>query len=74
MVTTKVSLERYQGTAFWIALIVFVAVYILIAFEILHRTLAAFLGATVLLVITHTLGNLRRCLQDPDVRTSLACR
>jgi Na+/H+ antiporter NhaD/arsenite permease-like protein len=55
--TTKVSLERYQGTAFWIALIVLVAVYVLIAFEILHRTLAAFLGATALLVITHTLGN-----------------
>ena len=57
VVMTKVSLERYQGTAFWIALIVLVAVYILIAFEILHRTLAAFLGATVLLVITHSLGN-----------------
>ena len=55
--TTTVSLERYQGAAFWIALIVLVAVYILIAFEILHRTLAAFLGATALLVITHTLGN-----------------
>jgi Na+/H+ antiporter NhaD/arsenite permease-like protein len=54
--TTTVSLDRYQGTAFWIALIVFVAVYVLIAFEILHRTLAAFLGATVLLGITHTLG------------------
>lgn len=57
VVTTTVSLERYQGAAFWIALIVLVAVYILIAFEILHRTLAAFLGATALLVITHTLGN-----------------
>jgi Na+/H+ antiporter NhaD/arsenite permease-like protein len=54
---TTVTLERIQGTAFWIALVVFVAVYLLIAFEILHRTLAAFLGATVILVITHTLGN-----------------
>ncbi len=50
------SLKRHQGTAFWIALIVFIGVYILIAFDILHRTLAAFLGATVLLLITHTLG------------------
>jgi hypothetical protein len=49
--TTTVSLERYRGTAFVIALIVFIAVYVLIAFEILHRTLAAFLGATVLLVL-----------------------
>ncbi|HTY24541.1 MAG TPA: ArsB/NhaD family transporter [Desulfomonilaceae bacterium] len=55
--TTTISLERYQGASFWIALIVFVAMYALIAFEILHRTLAAFLGASMLLVITHTLGN-----------------
>ena len=55
--SSTVTLERYQGTAFWIALLVFIAVYALIAFEILHRTLAAFLGATSLLVITHTLGN-----------------
>ncbi len=52
----NVTLQRVQGTAFWIALVVFIAVYILIAFEILHRTLAAFLGAATLLVITHTFG------------------
>jgi Na+/H+ antiporter NhaD/arsenite permease-like protein len=52
----KVNLSRVQGTAFWIALVIFVAVYVLIAFEILHRTLAATLGAATLLVITHTLG------------------
>ena len=55
--STTVALERFQGTAFWIALIVFIAVYVLIAFEILHRTLAAMLGATVILGITHTLGS-----------------
>jgi len=52
----NVTLQRMQGTAFWIALAVFAAVYVLIAFEILHRTLAAFLGAATLLVITHTFG------------------
>ncbi|MGC8906386.1 MAG: SLC13 family permease [Desulfomonilaceae bacterium] len=52
----NVTLQRMQGTAFWIALAVFVAVYVLIAFEILHRTMAAFLGAATLLVITHTFG------------------
>jgi len=54
---STVSLARFQGGAFWIALIVFLAVYALIAFEILHRTLAAFVGAAVLLVITHTFGH-----------------
>lgn len=50
------TLQRTQGTAFWIALVVFAGVYVLIAFEILHRTLAAFLGAATLLLITHTFG------------------
>jgi Na+/H+ antiporter NhaD/arsenite permease-like protein len=53
----SVQLKRFQGRAFWIALIVFVAVYVLIAFEVLHRTLAAFLGAALVLVITHTVGH-----------------
>ncbi len=54
--STTVKMQRFQGTAFWIALIIFLAVYALIAFEIVHRTLAAFLGAATLLLITHTLG------------------
>jgi Na+/H+ antiporter NhaD/arsenite permease-like protein len=57
--TANVStgMKRIQSAAFWIALVVFLAVYVLIAFEVLHRTLAAFLGASLLLVITHTFGN-----------------
>jgi Na+/H+ antiporter NhaD/arsenite permease-like protein len=54
---TTIQLKRIQGSAFWIALLVFLGVYVLIAFEIIHRTLAAFLGATLVLVITHTLGH-----------------
>lgn len=61
--STTVSLARYQGIAFWIALLVFIAVYALIAFEILHRTLAAFLGAAVILVITHTIGHYNEAFQ-----------
>ncbi|MGD9818283.1 MAG: SLC13 family permease [Desulfomonilaceae bacterium] len=52
----NIKMSRIQGAAFWIALIIFAAVYVLIAFEILHRTLAAALGAATLLLITHTLG------------------
>ena len=54
---TTIQLKRMQGSAFWIALVVFLGVYVLIAFEILHRTLAAFLGATLVLLITHTFGH-----------------
>lgn len=56
LANATIEMQRFQGTAFWIALVVFAAVYVLIAFEILHRTLAAFLGAACLLLITHTLG------------------
>ena len=71
--STTVSLQRFQGTAFWIALVVFVAVYVLIAFEILHRTLAAFLGAAVLLVITHTFGHFDETVQHSHVRAGAPC-
>ncbi|MFH1113161.1 MAG: ArsB/NhaD family transporter [Pseudomonadota bacterium] len=54
--TVEVTMDRVRGTTFWIALVVFLAVYVLIAFEVVHRTLAALLGATVILVITHTAG------------------
>ncbi len=54
--STTVQMQRFQGAAFWIALIIFVVMYGLIAFEVLHRTLAAFVGAATILVITHALG------------------
>ena len=40
----SVQLERMRSTAFWITLVVFTGIYALIAFEIIHRTLAATLG------------------------------
>jgi hypothetical protein len=49
-------LKRAITPAFWIATIVLVAVYVLIAFEIFHRTLAALLGAALMLLITYVVG------------------
>jgi len=51
------SMVRVITPAFWIASLVLLAVYALIAFELMHRTLAAFLGASVLLTITYTAGS-----------------
>jgi len=51
------TMIRIITPAFWIASLVLVAVYALIAFELMHRTLAAFLGASVLLTITYTAGS-----------------
>lgn len=51
-----VTLVRAVSPAFWIATLILLAVYALIAFELMHRTLAAFLGASLLLFITYTFG------------------
>jgi Na+/H+ antiporter NhaD/arsenite permease-like protein len=53
-----IHLKRTTGPAFWISLIVFVLAYILISFELLHRTMAAMLGASIMLVISYTFGTL----------------
>jgi Na+/H+ antiporter NhaD/arsenite permease-like protein len=54
----EIQIQRTAGPAFWIATIVFVLAYILISFELLHRTMAAMLGASTMLVISYTLGTL----------------
>jgi Na+/H+ antiporter NhaD/arsenite permease-like protein len=53
---TNLTLKRQITPAFWIAAFVLLVVYILIAAEAMHRTLAAFLGASLVLFITYTLG------------------
>ncbi len=53
-----VPLERTTGPAFWIAAVVFILAYILISFELLHRTMAAMLGASIMLIISYTLGTI----------------
>jgi len=50
------NLARQITPAFWVASIVLLLVYALIALEWMHRTLAALLGAALLLFITYTLG------------------
>ncbi len=51
------TLQRHQGPAFWLALLILVGIYVLISLELVHRTLAALLGAALVLAITHTIGH-----------------
>ena len=55
-VQADLTLKRQITPAFWIASLVLLVVYILIAAELMHRTLAAFLGAALILFITYTAG------------------
>ena len=57
-ISEDITLPRVLGPAFWISTVVFVLAYILIAFELLHRTIAAMLGASLMLVISYTIGTL----------------
>jgi len=50
------TLGRVTTPAFWIALIVLILTFALISFEVLHRTVAAILGASLLLFVSYTLG------------------
>ncbi len=52
------TLPRAQSPAFWIATVVFILAYVLIAFELLHRTIAALLGAAVMMCISYTIGTI----------------
>jgi Na+/H+ antiporter NhaD/arsenite permease-like protein len=53
---TTLILKRQITPAFWIGAVVLLLVYILIASEVMHRTLAAFLGAAIILFISYTAG------------------
>ena len=50
------NMKRAVTPAFWIATIILLLVYVIISFEWMHRTLAALLGAALILFITYTLG------------------
>jgi Na+/H+ antiporter NhaD/arsenite permease-like protein len=52
----SVQMARAVTSGFWVATLVLLAVYGLIAFELMHRTLAAFLGASLVLAVTYTAG------------------
>jgi Na+/H+ antiporter NhaD/arsenite permease-like protein len=51
-------LERAITPGFWMATVVLLAVYVLIALDLVHRTLAAMLGAALMLFVTYTAGEM----------------
>ena len=56
----SLTLNRTTSPAFWIATLVLFMVYALIAFEVMHRTLAALLGGAILLFVTYTVGTFNK--------------
>jgi Na+/H+ antiporter NhaD/arsenite permease-like protein len=52
-----IMLENDVNPAFWIASAVLILIYIIIAAELMHRTLAAVLGGSALLAISYTIGS-----------------
>jgi Na+/H+ antiporter NhaD/arsenite permease-like protein len=50
------NLKRKFTPAFWIATGILLLVYVIIALEVMHRTLAALLGAALVLFISYTAG------------------
>ena len=58
-VVKNVGLARFLGPSFYIATVVFIVIYALISFELLHRTIAAMIGAAIMLLLTYTLGTIK---------------
>ncbi|MFZ5450819.1 MAG: SLC13 family permease [Thermodesulfobacteriota bacterium] len=54
--TRSITMYRAITPAFWIAAVVLLLVYVIIAAEWMHRTLAAFLGAALIMFISYTAG------------------
>jgi Na+/H+ antiporter NhaD/arsenite permease-like protein len=52
----NLTMQRAVTPAFWIATLILLGVYVIISFEWMHRTLAALLGAALLLFISYTAG------------------
>lgn len=51
-------LKREVGPAFYVSALILVLIYVLISLEVMHRTLAALLGAALMLIISYTIGSL----------------
>ncbi|MFA5033715.1 MAG: SLC13 family permease, partial [bacterium] len=54
---SDITINHTLGPAFYISVIILLLVYILIGFDLCHRTLAAFLGAALILLVTYTFGS-----------------
>jgi len=52
----QLTMYRQITPAFWIATLVLLLVYLIIALELMHRTLAAFLGAALVMFVSYTAG------------------
>jgi len=57
-ISENIMLPRTLGPAFWISTVVFLLIYALISFELLHRTIAALLGAALMMIISYTIGTI----------------
>jgi Na+/H+ antiporter NhaD/arsenite permease-like protein len=52
----NLTMNRTITPGFWIASLILLLVYVVISLELMHRTLVSFLGATLIIFITYTLG------------------
>ena len=58
--TQTLTMYRTITPAFWVASIILLLVYLIIAAEWMHRALAAFLGAALVMFISYTLGTFNK--------------
>lgn len=54
------TMERLISSGFWLAAVIFLAVILLIAFDVLHSTTAALAGASLIFLISYIVGSVNQ--------------
>ncbi|MCX7821986.1 MAG: ArsB/NhaD family transporter [Syntrophobacterales bacterium] len=67
-----ITLKRKLNPAFYIGTAIFVLTYIVISFELLHRTVAALAGGSLIMLVSYTLGTINPEYRIISYETAIA--
>ncbi|MEJ5299899.1 MAG: ArsB/NhaD family transporter [Thermodesulforhabdaceae bacterium] len=67
-----ITINRKLNPAFYIATIIFVLTYMVISFELLHRTIAALAGGSLIMLVSYTLGSINPEYRIMSYETAIA--
>jgi len=67
-----ITIKRKLNPAFYIATIIFVLIYIVISLELLHRTIAALAGGSLVMLVSYTLGTINPEYHIMSYETAIA--
>jgi Na+/H+ antiporter NhaD/arsenite permease-like protein len=67
-----ITIKRKLNPAFYIATTIFVLIYLVISLELLHRTIAALVGGSLVMLVSYTLGTINPEYHIMSYETAIA--